>query len=65
MTSTRELMTQWESVEKMKLDLVNWLMTKQAQLQQISEKPAKLHLEPAQQVKLFSCDPQEFDGAFS
>ena len=42
-------MTMWESVEKMKLDLMGWLTSKRAELDQLKEKPAKLHIEPAQQ----------------
>lgn len=42
-------MTMWESVEKMKLDLMSWLTSKRAELDQLKEKPVKLHVEPAQQ----------------
>ena len=42
-------MTMWESVEKMRLDVLNWLAAKQVEVAQLKEKRAKLHVEPAQQ----------------
>lgn len=43
----RETMLELESLEKMKLDLVNWLMAKQTEMKQLMERPAKLHHEAA------------------
>ena len=42
-------MTMWESVEKTRMDMLNWLAAKQGEVAQLKEKPAKLHVEPAQQ----------------
>ncbi len=39
----------WESVEKAKLDLLRWLQDKQTEVAALQVKPAKLHVEPAQQ----------------
>lgn len=44
----RESTVQWESVDKMKLDLANWLMNKTREVTQAEEKPAKLHIEAAE-----------------
>ena len=48
LTKIREDIVQWEAVEKLKVDLGNWLDAKNTELQQMKEKPAKLHVEAAE-----------------
>ena len=43
----RENLVQWESVDKVKLELANWLMAKTGEVGQLEERPAKLHQEAA------------------
>ena len=44
----RENMVQLEAVEKMKTELNSWFISKSAELQQMRDKPAKLHVEAAE-----------------
>ena len=44
----RESGVQWEAAEKMKVDLLNWLITKTKEVSQMEERPAKLHIEAAE-----------------
>ena len=44
----RESGIQWEGVEKMKIDLLNWLTAKTKEVTQMEERPAKLHVEAAE-----------------
>lgn len=44
----QETVGTWESVERLQNDLAQWLAAKQTEVQHLSEKPAKLHVEAAQ-----------------
>ena len=48
LTQVRDNMVQWESVDKVKVELANWLMAKTREVQQLEQKPAKLHVDAAQ-----------------
>jgi hypothetical protein len=48
LSKLRENMVQLEAVEKMKTELNNWFISKSAELQQMRDKPAKLHVEAAE-----------------
>ena len=41
-------MLQWESIDRLKMEFVNWLMVKQGEIQKIEQQPVKLHVEAAE-----------------
>ena len=48
MDAVRDTIHQWELVDRMRGDLRNWLHSKQEDLQEMEEKPDKLHPEAAE-----------------
>lgn len=48
MDGVRDTIGQWESVDRQRTDLRNWLHSKQEELQEMEQKPAKLHAEAAE-----------------
>lgn len=43
-----DIINQWETVNRTKSDLRNWLHNKQEEVQQLEQRPTKLHAEAAE-----------------
>ena len=48
MNSVREIIRQWETIDRRRNDLRNWLHSKQEDLHEIESSPTKLHVEAAE-----------------
>ena len=48
MNDIRDIIQQWENVDRTRNDLRDWLHSKQEDLQEMEDRPAKLHAEAAE-----------------